>query len=260
MRANYKLKRLFVRQLLALNEEIVIEGQQASYLIHVLRMKEGAEILLFNGQDGEWLAKLLFIKKKIVVARLIRQERLQPIHSDLFYCFAPLKHMRLDYVIQKAVEMGVSVLYPVITHHTQVTRINMARIEANIIEASEQCGILSLPKCAPAVSLETFLENWDKTHALFFCDELNESYNPIPLLRKHGTKPLGVLIGPEGGFSEEERVFLKKYPFVFSVSLGPRILRADTAAVAALTLVNATMGDWSIGQETCNIIQNNSLK
>ncbi|CBI75922.1 conserved protein of unknown function [Bartonella clarridgeiae 73] len=239
MRVNYKLKRLFVRQLLALNKEIVIEGQQASYLMHVLRMKEGAKILLFNGQDGEWLAKLTFIKKKFVVVRLINQERLQTKSSDLFYCFAPLKYMRLDYMIQKAVEMGASVLHPIITHYTQVTRINMARIEANIIEAAEQCGILSLPKCAPAVPLKTFLENWDETHALFFCDELSESYNTIPLFKKHRTTPLGVLIGPEGGFSEEERVFLKKYPFVFSVSLGPRILRADTAAVAALALVNA---------------------
>ncbi|MCZ2203299.1 16S rRNA (uracil(1498)-N(3))-methyltransferase [Bartonella sp. A05] len=246
MRANYKLQRLFIRQPLALNEEIVLEGSQVSYLVHVLRMKEGAEILLFNGQDGEWLAKLISIQKKIVVMQIIQQERLQTGSSGLIYCFAPLKHARLDYMIQKAVEMGISVLQPVITHHTQVTRINVARVEANIIEAAEQCGILSLPECKVAISLKTLLAHWDETCSLFFCDESHETYNSLSLLKKHGTTPLGVLIGPEGGFSEEERIFLKKHPFVISMSLGSRILRADTAAVAALALINATIENKSI--------------
>lgn len=246
MRINYKLQRLFIRKPLALNEEIVLEVSQASYLVHVLRMKEGAEILLFNGQDGEWLAKLITIKKKNVVVQIIRQERPQTGSSDLIYCFAPLKHARLDYMIQKAVEMGVSVLQPVITHNTQVTRINMERIEANIIEAAEQCGILFLPECRPAVSLETLLAHWDKTCSLFFCDESYEPYNPLSFLKERGTTPLGVLIGPEGGFREEERILLKKHSFVVSISLGSRILRADTAAVAALALINATVGKDSI--------------
>ncbi|GAA4660707.1 16S rRNA (uracil(1498)-N(3))-methyltransferase [Bartonella pachyuromydis] len=246
MRINYKLKRLFIRQPLALNEEIKIEGEQASYLVRVLRMQEGAEILLFNGQDGEWLAKLIMIKKKFVVAQLIHQERLQTTHSNLIYCFAPIKNARLDYMVQKAVEMGVSTLQPVITHHTQVTRINMARIEANVVEASEQCGILSLPECATAVSLAELLANWNTTRPLFFCDEACKSYNPLHLLQRHEITTSGVLIGPEGGFSEKERDFLKKHSFVIPISLGPRILRADTAAVAALALLNVTVGDWSI--------------
>ncbi|WP_273756498.1 16S rRNA (uracil(1498)-N(3))-methyltransferase [Bartonella sp. MM73XJBT] len=246
MRINYKLKRLFIRQPLALNEEIKIEGEQASYLVRVLRMQEGAEILLFNGQDGEWLAKLITVKKKFVVAQLIHQERLQTTHSNLIYCFAPIKNARLDYMVQKAVEMGVSTLQPVITHHTQVTRINMARMEANVIEASEQCGILSLPECATAVSLAELLENWDRVRPLFFCDEACKSHNPLHLLQRHDMTTSGVLIGPEGGFSEKERNFLKKHPFVIPISLGPRILRADTAAVAALALLNVTVGDWSI--------------
>lgn len=246
MRINYKLKRLFIRQPLALNEEIKIEGEQAFYLVRVLRMQEGAEILLFNGQDGEWLAKLVSIKKKFVVAQLIHQERLQTTHSNLIYCFAPIKNARLDYMVQKAVEMGVSTLQPVITHHTQVMRINMTRMEANVVEASEQCGILSLPKCATAVSLSELLENWDTTHPLFFCDEACKSHNPLHLLQRDEITTSGVLIGPEGGFSEKERNFLKKHPFVIPISLGPRILRADTAAVAALALLNVTVGDWSI--------------
>ncbi len=246
MRINYKLKRLFIRQPLALNKEIKIEDSQAFYLVHVLRMQEGAEILLFNGQDGEWLAKLTTVGKKFVVVQLTHQERLQTAHTDLIYCFAPLKNARLDYVVQKAVEMGVSVLQPVITHHTQVTRINMARMEANVIEASEQCGILSLPECVPAVLLAELLEHWDETRPLFFCDEAHKLHNPLPFFKKHEIRGLGVLIGPEGGFSEEERSFLKKHPFVIPISLGPRILRADTAAVAALALLNASIGDWSI--------------
>ncbi|WP_208432587.1 16S rRNA (uracil(1498)-N(3))-methyltransferase [Bartonella taylorii] len=246
MRINYKLKRLFIRQPLALNKEIKIEGGQASYLIRVLRMQVGAEILLFNGQDGEWLAKLITIKKKFVVVQLIQQERLQTTHSNLIYCFAPLKNARLDYMVQKAVEMGVSVLQPVITHHTQVTRINMARMEANVIEASEQCGILSLPECVPAVSIAELLARWDKTQPLFFCDEAHKSHNPLHLLKNYEITTSGVFIGPEGGFSEEERNFLKKHPFVIPISLGPRILRADTAAVAAFALLNVTVGDWSI--------------
>ncbi|EJF84140.1 RsmE family RNA methyltransferase [Bartonella elizabethae Re6043vi] len=246
MRINYKLKRLFIRQTLSLNEEIKIEGAQAFYLVHVLRMKEGAEILLFNGQDGEWLAKLIIVKKKFVVVKLIHQERLQTTHFNLIYCFAPLKNARLDYMVQKAVEMGVSVLQPVITHHTQVTRINMARMKANVIEASEQCGILSLPDCVSALSLEELLARWDETQPLFFCDEEHQSHNPLSSFKQRDVTAPGVLIGPEGGFSEEERSFLKKHPFVVSISLGPRILRADTAAVAALTLLNATVGDWSM--------------
>ncbi|WP_019219809.1 16S rRNA (uracil(1498)-N(3))-methyltransferase [Bartonella florencae] len=246
MRINYKLKRLFIRQTLALNEEIKIEGAQASYLVRVLRMQEGAEILLFNGQDGEWLARLITVGKKFVVVRLIHQERLQTKPSNLIYCFAPLKNARLDYMVQKAVEMGVSILQPVITHHTQVTRINMARMEANVIEASEQCGILSLPKCVAAISLAELLAGWNEIQPLFFCDEAHKLCNPLPLLKKYeNTKP-GILIGPEGGFSEEERNFLKKHPFVIPISLGPRILRADTAAVAALALLNVTMENWSI--------------
>ncbi|WP_455482173.1 16S rRNA (uracil(1498)-N(3))-methyltransferase [Bartonella sp. B35(2025)] len=246
MRINYKLKRLFIRQPLALNEEIKIEGSQASYLIHVLRMQEGAKILLFNGQDGEWLAKLIIIKKKFVVVQLIHQERLQTVPSNLIYCFAPLKNARLDYMVQKAVEMGVSVLQPVVTHYTQVTRINMARMNANVVEASEQCGILSLPECVSAVSLTELLARWNKVQPLFFCDEAHESHNPLPSFKQCGITVPGILVGPEGGFSEEERRFLKKHSFVIPISLGPRILRADTAAVAALALLNATVGDWSV--------------
>ncbi|WP_455477217.1 16S rRNA (uracil(1498)-N(3))-methyltransferase [Bartonella sp. B41] len=246
MRLNYKLKRLFVRQPLVLNKEVKIEGSQALYLARVLRMQEGERILLFNGHDGEWLAKLIDIRKKVVSARLIRQERLQTLCSSFVYCFAPIKNARLDYMVQKVVEMGASVLQPVVTHHTQVSRINMVRMKANIVEAAQQCGILSLPKCLPAVSLAELLEHWNENKTLFFCDEAHELHSPLPLLKRHGVATSGILIGPEGGFSEEERSFLKKHPFVIPISLGSCVLRADTAAVAALALLNATVGDWSI--------------
>ncbi|MFT4347541.1 16S rRNA (uracil(1498)-N(3))-methyltransferase [Bartonella ancashensis] len=246
MCTSYKFHRLFVRQELSLNGELVIEGAQFFYLAYVLRMKKGAKILLFNGHDGEWLAELTSINKKNAVVQIINQERLQTTRSDLVYCFAPLKHARLDYMVQKAVEMGVSVLQPVITHHTQVTRINVARIEANIVEAAEQCGVLYLPECAAPVSLKALLSCWDNKRSLFFCDESHELCNPLPFFKKHGTKPAGILVGPEGGFSEEERFFLKQHSFTIPISLGPRILRADTAAIVALAIVNATIGDWGI--------------
>lgn len=239
MRTNHKLQRLFIRQPLSPDTKIIIEGPQAAYLIHVLRMRKGSEILLFNGHEGEWFAQLIAIEKRTVVLKPIHQERHQTVSSDLICCFAPLKHARLDYMVQKAVEMGVSVLQPVITQHTQVTRINKARIEANIIEASEQCGILFIPKCEAAVSLEDLLAHWKETHALFFCDEALSPHDLFPLLKQHITTPLGVLIGPEGGFSEDERAFLKQYPFVIPISLGSRVLRSDTAAVAALAVINA---------------------
>ncbi|MHC5305704.1 16S rRNA (uracil(1498)-N(3))-methyltransferase [Bartonella sp. LJL80] len=245
MRANYRLQRLYTDSALALNGQVQLVDQQAHYLTHVLRMKENADLLLFNGSDGEWRGKIIALKKKHVTIALIAQERPQPRAGDLIYCFAPLKHARLDYMVQKAVEMGASTLQPVMTRHTQVARLNEDRMRANIIEAAEQCGVLSIPDCAAMVDLPQLLQQWQSNRHLIFCDESAQTQNPLLILQKMQPAPLGVLIGPEGGFSEEERLLLKGYPFVTSIPLGPRILRADTAAVAALAVVNAVLGDWS---------------
>lgn len=244
MRANYRLQRLFVDTPLFAGAAIETDRSQANYLLNVLRMKEGAELLVFNGRDGEWRAVLEPNGKRAATLRATTLERPQPDAPDLVYAFAPLKTGRLDYMIQKAVEMGAGVLQPVITQHTQQPRLNMAKVQANALEAAEQCGVLALPDCHEPVRFEAFVEGWDPDRALIFCDEDHETNNPLDRLAPLRGRPLGLLIGPEGGFSDAERARLRSLPFVTAVPLGPRILRADTAAVAALAVVQATAGDW----------------
>lgn len=251
MRANYKMQRLFIDQPFNIDDSLGGDGirltlakEQAHYLIHVLRMALNSEILVFNGIDGEWRAKIVDVAKKSATIELQVQEREQPTPIDLIYCFAPLKHARLDYMVQKAVEMGASSLQPVLTQHTQVHRLNMERMQANIIEAAEQCGILAVPTCLEPLSLDSFLADFDEKRLLIFCDEATEGDNPLPLLQKLSRSPLSVIIGPEGGFSDSERQLIRSCSFAHAIPLGPRILRADTAAVAALALIGATLGDW----------------
>lgn len=244
MRANYKMQRLFIDAPLKMGEIIALSREQAHYLTRVLRMEKGALLLVFNGRDGEWQAELFETQKKQVSIRLIKEERAQPEASCLIYCFAPLKHARLDYMMQKAVEMGASVLQPVITQYTQATRLNEERMTANVIEAAEQCGILTIPQCCPPLSLQKMLDMWEIKVPLIFCDEAAQDDNPLPILNRLEKGACGLLIGPEGGFSDDERKLLLSFPFVTQIPLGPRILRADTAAVAALALIGATVGDW----------------
>jgi 16S rRNA (uracil1498-N3)-methyltransferase len=244
MRANYKLQRLFVTTELAAGATLAVDGQQAHYLANVLRMADGAELLVFNGRNGEWLARLGAKSKKSVALALVEQTRPQPPQPDLVYCFAPLKQGRLDYLVQKAVEMGAGVLQPVVTQHTQVAKIGTERVEANAIEAAEQCGILAIPEVREAVRLERLLGAWEGDRRLIFCDEGAATNNPLPALQALTEKKLGLLVGPEGGFSDDERRQLRALPFVTAIPLGPRILRADTAAVAALAVIQATIGDW----------------
>ncbi len=217
----------------------------AHYLLNVLRMHDGDQILLFNGHDGEWLANIVQTGKKRFSLRPEQQTRPQPQAADFHYCFAPLKTGRMDYMVQKAVEMGASVLQPVITQHCQMPKLNSERMWANICEAAEQCGILSLPEYREPLRFDKFMEQWDADRALIFCDEAHDSNNPLPLLTPLKGKALGVFIGPEGGFSEAERRFLHRQPFVTAIPLGSRILRADTAAVAAMTVIQAAIGDWN---------------
>ena len=245
MRANYRLQRIFVPDDLGSRRRCWLAGPQHShYLVNVLRMAEGAELLVFNGRDGEWLARLEAKSKKGATLRLVEQTRAQPPRPDLLYCFAPLKQGRLDYLVQKAVEMGAGVLQPVITQHTQVGKAGPDRLAANITEAAEQCGVLAVPELRPAQKFDRLLSDWEKTRRLIFCDEDASTDNPLTALQAISERSIGLLIGPEGGFSDDERRQLRALPFVTSIPLGPRILRADTAAVAALALVQATVGDW----------------
>jgi 16S rRNA (uracil1498-N3)-methyltransferase len=238
--------RLFVRAPLAADAAVDLDAKQANYLVNVLRLTAGDSVLTFNGHDGEWRAMLSASGKKSWRLTVGGQTRAQPAASDLQYIFSPLKHARLDYMVEKAVEMGAGRLRPVITRHTQATRVNRDRMEANAIEAAEQCGILSLPVIEEPVPLMSLLDGWESQEGrrrLIFCDELAEG-DPVAQLSALQPSPLAVLVGPEGGFAEYERAALVARKFVTPVSLGPRILRADTAAVAALAVVQATLGDW----------------
>jgi 16S rRNA (uracil1498-N3)-methyltransferase len=244
MRANYKLARLFVDSPIVQGFEFEAGPQHTHYLTNVLRLGEGSGLLIFNGRDGEWLAELTPRGRKRAFIHIREQTRPQPEPSGLVYCFAPLKQGRLDYMVQKAVEMGAGVLQPVITQHTQVSKFGMGRIVANVIEAAEQCGVLCLPEVREALALERLFDNWEAGRRLIYCDEHSETSNPLPILENITESELGVLIGPEGGFSESEREKLHALPYVTAIPLGPRILRADTAAVAALAVVQAMKGDW----------------
>lgn len=236
--------RLFLEPALTDGARLPLEREQANYLLSVLRMKQDDTVLVFNGRDGEWLAAISVEGRKQASLTLVRQTRPQPPAPDLHYLFAPLKHARLDYMAQKAVEMGAGVIQPVLTRRTQVSRLNLDRMRANAVEAAEQCGILSLPEIRAERPLEAALEALEPERLLVFCDEAMAQASPVAALAQAEPGPLAVLIGPEGGFDEGERQRILARPGTLPISLGPRILRADTAAVAALALVQAIRGDW----------------
>jgi 16S rRNA (uracil1498-N3)-methyltransferase len=244
MRANYRMQRLFVTGDLVAGGIVTLAQKQAHYLGTVLRMRQGDGVLLFNGRDGEWRAEIVEQRKKAMDLRTVEQTRPQPEASDLVFAFAPIKAGRLEWLVQKAVEMGAGAIRPVITRHTQVARLSTERLNANALEAAEQCGILSIPNVEEPVGFDALLEAWDPTRRLIFCDEAEATHNPLPILAGITERRLGVIIGPEGGFSDAERERLRALPFVTAIPLGPRILRADTAAVAALAVIQASVGDW----------------
>ena len=239
-----KRQRLFVTSKLEPGATVALSKDQAHYLGNVLRLKQGDNLLLFNGGDGEWWAELGAIGKKQAEVRLDHQSRPQEDGPDLHYLFAPLKRARLDYIVQKATELGASALRPVITRHTVAERVKSERLLANAIEAAEQCGILRVPEIVEPEKLAKLLDRWDEGRRLVFADEQAPHVSPVEALKTLKPGPLAVLIGPEGGFEREERAALLAKPFVLPISLGPRVMRADTAAVAALALVNAVLGDW----------------
>jgi 16S rRNA (uracil1498-N3)-methyltransferase len=227
---DFRTPRLFVDQAIVIETALTLEREQSHYLLHVLRLKPEDVVLIFNGKDGEFLAQITETGKKGAKLSVIRQTRPQTKPGTIELLFAPLKQARLDYLVQKAVEMGVSRIAPVITKHT--------------IEAAEQCGIIAVPELLPERKLETALDTWEAGRTLIFCDERAEITNPLAALQKPLAGPLSLLIGPEGGFSTDERQKISKIQSVIPISLGPRILRADTAVVAALALLQATSGDF----------------
>ena len=237
--------RLYVDAPLAQDARVPLDRDQSNYLGNVLRLAAGAPILAFNGRDGEWQAAIEGRKRPDGLV-ILQQTRPQDRLPDLAYVFAPLKHARLDYMVQKAIEMGAATLQPVLTRFTQASRVNTERMRANVVEAAEQCGILSIAAVMEPVPLERFLSQRAADRLLVFCDEAAEIEDPIQSLQRVREARIGidVLIGPEGGFAEDERRELLASPHVVRLALGPRILRADTAAVAALALVQAVLGDW----------------
>ncbi|MDE5464239.1 16S rRNA (uracil(1498)-N(3))-methyltransferase [Bradyrhizobium sp. CSS354] len=241
---DFRGPRLFVDAPLAQDGRVELDRDQSNYLGNVLRLAAGAEVLAFNGRDGEWQAAIEGRKRPDGLV-ILQQTRPQDRLPDLAYVFAPLKHARLDYMVQKAIEMGAASLQPVLTRFTQASRVNTERMRANVVEAAEQCGILSIATVAEPVPLERFLSQRAAGRLLIFCDEAAELENPIQSLQGAGAaEGIDVLIGPEGGFAEEERALLLRQPKILRLALGPRIMRADTAAVAALAMVQAVLGDW----------------
>ncbi|MBO0764970.1 MAG: 16S rRNA (uracil(1498)-N(3))-methyltransferase [Hyphomicrobiaceae bacterium] len=236
--------RLFVEADLAAGRTVACTPAQANYLRNVLRLGPGDAILAFNGRDGEWRAEVAEVGRRNTGVIVRSQTRAQAGGPDIDYLFAPLKRARLDYMIEKATEMGVKRLRPVLTRRTVAERLNLERMRAHTIEAAEQCGILRLPEISAPEKLERVVATWDASRPLVFCDEDGAEHCPFTALAMIEPGPVAVLVGPEGGFEPAERELLSSQPFVTRISLGPRILRADTAAVAALALVNAVLGDW----------------
>jgi 16S rRNA (uracil1498-N3)-methyltransferase len=252
-RYDFRSPRLFVEAPLGTGLTVTLDAAQIHYLASVLRMAAGDPVLVFNGADGEWKASLASVAKRNAVLVVETNTRPQPEPVSLHYLFSPLKRARLDYMVQKAVEMGVSRLHPVIMRHTQAERVNLDRMRANAIEAAEQCGILAIPQIAAPLDFAGAIAALDPSCHLIFCDEDAPCGDPVAALRAdlgmvgaagENSAELAVLVGPEGGFAEEERATLLRRPRTSRIALGPRILRADTAAVAALAIVQTAAGDW----------------
>ncbi len=223
--------------------EVQLAEGQAHYLLNVLRLRPGDPVRLFNGRDGEWLSFLTEAGRKVAAVRVERQSSQVAPPPDVDFCFAPLKHARLDYLIQKATEIGARRLLPVISQRTIVDRVNVDRMRANAIEAAEQCNLVYVPDVLPPQRLEALISDWSPNRALVYCDESAEVSSPLAAMQRISL-PAAILVGPEGGFTHEERQLLRSHAWVMPVSLGPRILRADTAGMSALTLLQATLGDW----------------
>jgi 16S rRNA (uracil1498-N3)-methyltransferase len=236
--------RLYLADQLQKGARIRLTGDQAHYLLHVRRARAGERFRIFNGEDGEWSCLIEEIGRRHVSLSCDELLRSPVPPPDIDYLFAPLKSARLDYLAQKATEMGVRRLRPVLTRRTISTRVNLDRLRANVIEAAEQCNLVWLPEVAEPAGLDAVLDRWEYGRRLIYCDEHAPIADAITALKTLPAGPIAVLIGPEGGFAPEERRQLSGLPFVTPISLGPRVLRSDTAAVAALAVVQSVLGDW----------------
>jgi 16S rRNA (uracil1498-N3)-methyltransferase len=239
--------RLYVTADLAAGLSLALPPPQAHYLRHVLRLAPGTAVALFNGRDGEWRARIERFGKEACTLVVGERSRAQEAPGDLWLLFAPVKRARIDFLVEKATELGVAALQPVTTERTVVERLNLARLAANAAEAAEQTGRLSVPEIRPAEPLPRILERWPPQRRLLLCDESGEAPPIAAVLAGAGIGPFAVLVGPEGGFSRGELDALRKLPIVSPVGLGPRVLRADTAALAALAVLQALVGDWRAG-------------
>ena len=236
--------RLYVTPELRSGQQVALDKDQAHYLFGVMRQTAGGHVLIFNGRDGEWLAEITQAGKRAGVLTCVEQTAPHRDAPDLWLCFAPIKKARTDFIAEKACEMGTRRLVPVFTRYTNAERVRQDRLQAHAIEAAEQCGITSVPEVADPINLDRLLDDWPSNRQIMFCDETGPRPNAAEVLNKAVSGPWAILIGPEGGFATEEVQRLQKMPQAHPVSLGPRILRADTAAVAALTIWQTTLGDW----------------
>ena len=236
--------RIYIDTKLTLSARCEISADKSHYLYNVMRCKEGDVINCFNGYDGEFSAKILKIDKKKTVVELQKQTKTPEIPSDLWLLFAPLKKDNTDFVIEKTTELGVKRIIPVVTQYTNSNKIKKDRFVNQAIEASEQCERLSIPEIADIIKLKDLLNNWDNNRTLFFMNERRGSQKIIDAFCKEKNKSVAILVGPEGGFSDEEAKYIENLSFVRSISMGPRILRAETAVVSALSVWQACVGDW----------------
>ncbi len=236
--------RLFVAADLAADATVEADAAQAHYLGHVMRLCAGDEVALFNGRDGEWRATLGEVGRRRTSLIVDRPVRAQAAGPDLWLLFAPIKRARLDFVAEKATELGVAALVPVLTRRTQASRVNVERLRANAVEAAEQCGRLTVPEVRAPVALDRLLADWPAGRRLMFCDESGAAPPAGAALGGADGGAWAVLIGPEGGFDPDERAAVREKAEAMAVGLGPRTLRAETAVVAALTLWQAHLGDW----------------
>ncbi len=235
--------RLFVDALLGAEMELRIEGGQAHYLISVMRLKAAAPIKLFDDKTGEWLAEVAHLGKRDLVVRIVGQLRPRETVPDLWLLAAPIKKARIDWVVEKACELGVAVYQPVLTSRTIIDRVKPERLRAHMIEAAEQCGRTALPEMRQPIKLSALLRDWPQDRHLFFADE--DGGTPMAAAVKSHIGPAAILVGPEGGFDDQERRAIRACPQALPVSLGPRILRAETAALTATSVWMAANGDWS---------------
>ncbi len=247
---NIRNIRLWVEDKLSLDSSVALSEKQAHYLLHVMRCQASEAIRCFNATDGEFLCQIMIADKKKAVIKPMELLRSSETLSDVWLLFAPLKKEQTDFVIQKAVELGVAKIIPVITRYTNTEKVKLERLSASAAEAAEQCGRLSVPEIVAPIELNKLLSGWDEKRVLFFMDERRVGLSAVSAFNSTSKNPVAVLIGPEGGFSDEEASKLNEKSFVKNISLGPRILRAETAAAAALAVWQATAGDWVLTGET----------